>query len=173
LDHGLVEGDVLEQLDPGKKAAEANGACKQIGGKCQVLEISIVILNGDPILQLGIGAEDKENVEALMNYGEDNDQQVNLIPGTGQIGSFQAHQLHDLLKNVVQGENNEHDLEPQEEVVKAGEKWHKFDCIYNHFWIYSTVSRKFKEHGYHTEEIDVGIVNGELNEYSSGSSINP
>ena len=137
------------------------------------LKVHIVIIHSDAVLELAVDAENKVDVEALVDNRERKDQQVHPVPGAGQVGAFQAHHLHHLLQDVVEGENDEHDLTAQKEVVIARKKGNEFDRVDDCSREDPACSRKLKEQGDNREEIDVGIVDSEVEEDSSGAPVNP
>ncbi len=64
LSHGLVEGDVLENLDPGDKDADSRGILESLGPDCQESKVSVDFRFGQQSFQELIDNDILVDVEA-------------------------------------------------------------------------------------------------------------
>ena len=85
-----------------------------------------------------------------------------MIPRPSKVSCLQAHQLYQLLKNIVQSEEHEHELKSQDEKIILSEKGNQFNSIDHCSRKDASCCRKLKEECDYTEEVDVCIVCGEV-----------
>lgn len=81
--------------------------------------------------------------------------------------------LNYLLDGVVEDENGENDLASHHKVVKSGHVSQKFHRSNHISWNHATSGWHLKHQSDLTEQVNVGIVDGEVDEDGSGGSVDP
>jgi len=81
--------------------------------------------------------------------------------------------FHDLFNDIVHGKDCIDDLNDHDEVIRPRDQGQKFDCVEAAAGDHATAGRKLKSHCHHTEQIEVGIINSEVQENCPGVGLGP
>ena len=77
--------------------------------------------------------------------------------------------FNQLLDHKVEGEEDIHNLQGHDDVVGCGDEGQELDGVEAAAGHHPTAGRKLKEHGHHAEEVQVGVVDGEVEKDSPGA----
>ena len=77
--------------------------------------------------------------------------------------------FNQLLDHKVEGEEDIHNLQGHDDVVGCGDEGQELDGVEAAAGHHPTAGRKLKEHGHHAEEVQVGVVDGEVEKDSPGT----
>ena len=77
--------------------------------------------------------------------------------------------FNQLLDHKVEGEEEIHNLQGHDDVVGCGDEGQELDGVEAAAGHHPTAGRKLKEHGHHAEEVQVGVVDGEVEKDSPGT----
>uniref|UniRef100_A0A1I8FNI5 Reverse transcriptase domain-containing protein n=1 Tax=Macrostomum lignano TaxID=282301 RepID=A0A1I8FNI5_9PLAT len=173
LCHGLVEADVLEELHPGQEEGEGDGIVElllPVGEEVEVREAALVL---QQLLQLLSNGDGSVDIEASTDQGHKNHYDVQPVPEGLEIVQLVALDLDDLLHDVVADEEHEDSLANQHEVVLGLDVAQQLHGAEVGRWDRTASGRQLQHQLDHAEEVDVGVVYGEVNEHDAGAAIDP
>lgn len=103
LGHGLVEAHVLEYLDPGEKDHERHGAVEHVLPVAQEVKVKVLLVVREQTLEQIVHFDLTIHVEYDANYGQHNDQYVQIVPECFEVVHFV---FFDLLHRILVYETN-------------------------------------------------------------------
>ena len=173
MGHRLVEGEVLENLEPGDKDVKASEVGVRFGRFAQRREVGE--LEGE-LHEAFEGADDSDlciDVEDHLGDGGTNHNTVEDIADNTKVGKAVLSYLEELLDAVVDDEETEDALGGHEEVVlRLGvlEQLDNLDVVRGDDPASGGELEDQLDHG---KQVDVGVVDGEVDGDKTGASLQP
>ena len=117
LGHGLVEGDVLEELDEPGKDSERGRVLEGLGPVGQEGEVGELLRLGQQRLEQQRHVEGRVDVEGQRGGGDQQHKLVQPVPEGHEVLEPHGAHLQHLLHHVVEEEQAEDELGPQHRVL--------------------------------------------------------
>jgi len=173
LVHRLVEGNVLENLDPGEENGNGDDVVELRLPVAQEFEVGEDVGFAQKILQQLANLLRAEDVEGDADDGDADDDDVEDVPDGLEVFEAVLLDLDDLLDQVVDDEEGEDNLAGHDKVVHHRHVTEELDGAERPGWNETTGCRKFSRDADLAEQVDVGIVHGEVEEDGTGATVNP
>lgn len=88
LSHCLVEAHVLENLDPGEKDHERHGAVEHVLPVAQEVKVKVLLIVWEQTFEQVVHFDLTIHVEYDANYGQHDDQYVQIVPECFEVIHF-------------------------------------------------------------------------------------
>ncbi len=171
--HRLVERDVFEEFDPGEKHADGDEVIVGLGQGRQECEVRELVRLIQEILELALDVEDGVHVEPDANAGDDQDHAVQDVPHAHEIGDLVLLDLQGFLHHVVEDKPDKDQLCCHDKMIPGADisqQIHGSEVGRAH---HPAGGRELEGELDDAEQVDVGVVDGEVHRDEPGAPANP